>query len=372
MQSDVIVIGAGTVGASIAYGLARRGQRVTVLDGDDADFRAARANFGLVWLQGKGASLPAYQALTRNSVDRWPGFCDELSECAAMDLQYERKGGLDFCIGDAAFDARMQELKRLHNQPHGLQADWEMVDRTRLANLLPGITLGREVAGATFGKHDGHTNPLRLLAALQKSIQLMGGQVLGGHAVSAIRKNHSGFTMTTAQAVFTAPRLVISAGLGSRALAAQVGIDVPLRPQRGQILVTEKLAPFLPLPANTLRQTREGAVMIGATHEEVGLDASATANAAGKLSSDAVRIIPALASVTLVRQWGGLRIMTPDGYPVYAQSPTCPGAFVALCHSGVTLAAFHADMIAEAVIQGALPASLDPFHSRRFDVPQAA
>ncbi len=372
MQSDVIVIGAGTVGASIAYGLARRNQRVIVLDGDDADFRAARANFGLVWLQGKGASLPAYQALTRSSVDRWPEFCAELSERAAMDLQYERNGGLDFCMGEAAYEARSQELVRLHNQPEGLQADWEMVDRARLANLLPGITLGADVSGATFGKHDGHANPLRLLAALQKSIQQMGGAVLGGHAVSTIHHGNGGFTVTTAHGVFAAPRLVISAGLGSRALAAQVGIDVPLRPQRGQILVTEKLEPFLPLPANNLRQTREGSVMIGATHEEVGFDASATAQAAGKLSADAVRIIPALASVTLVRQWGGLRVMTPDGYPVYVESSICPGAFVALCHSGVTLAALHASVIAQAVIDGALTATLMPFHPSRFAGLQAA
>ena len=65
--SDIIVIGAGTVGAAIAYGLARRKLRVLVLDGDDGDFRAARANFGLVWLQGKGINMPAYQVLTRSA-----------------------------------------------------------------------------------------------------------------------------------------------------------------------------------------------------------------------------------------------------------------------------------------------------------------
>ena len=65
MRLDVIVIGAGTVGAAIAYGLAAQGSSVLVLDGDDGDFRAARANFGLVWLQGKGIDMPAYQRLTR-------------------------------------------------------------------------------------------------------------------------------------------------------------------------------------------------------------------------------------------------------------------------------------------------------------------
>src|SRR5262245_1450057 len=90
MQVDVIVIGAGTVGAAIAYGLARRKLRVLVLDGDDTDFRAARANFGLVWLQGKGINLPAYQLWTRASTELWPEFNRELAGLSKTDLEYER------------------------------------------------------------------------------------------------------------------------------------------------------------------------------------------------------------------------------------------------------------------------------------------
>jgi len=64
--------------------------------------------------------------------------------------------------------------------------------------------------------------------------------------------------------------------------------------------------------------------------------------------------------------------MTPDSYPIYAQSESHPGAFVALCHSGVTLAAFHAEILAGAIAAGSLPENFSPFHQRRFDVPQAA
>jgi glycine/D-amino acid oxidase-like deaminating enzyme len=121
-----------------------------------------------------------------------------------------------------------------------------------------------------------------------------------------------------------------------------------------------------------LRQTREGTVMIGATHDEVGFDTSTTCAAAAALSANAIRRIPALSEATLVRQWAGLRILTPDSYPVYAESQSHPGAFVALCHSGVTLAAAHAALLADAIAVGRLPPSLDVFHQRRFDVPKAA
>jgi len=371
MQADVIVIGAGTVDAAIAYGLVGRGLRVIVLDGSDTDHRAARANFGLVWLQGKGTSMPEYQMLTRQSVGLWPGFHDQLTRLVGGRIDYERNGGLAFCLGEAAFDERRQTLRRLHNVLGG-DPDWEMVDRTALQKLLPKIELGPEVVGASFGHHDGHVNPLKLLASLHEGIRRLGGAIRPNTPVQTITAEDGTFVVTSGDERFEAGRVVVSAGLGSAALARQVGIEVPLRPQRGQILVTERIEPILPLPASGLRQTAEGTMMIGATQEETGYDASTTAEAAGRLSRNALRTVPRLGELRMVRQWAGLRVMTPDGLPVYAQSLSHPGAFVALCHSGVTLAGLHADVVADAVAAGSLPASLNVFHPRRFDVPHAA
>jgi glycine/D-amino acid oxidase-like deaminating enzyme len=112
--------------------------------------------------------------------------------------------------------------------------------------------------------------------------------------------------------------------------------------------------------------------MIGATHEEAGFDTSTTNSAAAALSASAIRCFPALGEATLVRQWAGLRILTPDGYPIYAESQSHPGAFVTLCHSGITLAAAHATLIAESVALGRLPTSLNAFHHGRFNVSKAA
>lgn len=370
-MEDVLIIGAGTVGAAIAYGLARQGSRVTLLDGDDTDHRAARANFGLVWLQGKGASMPAYHRLTRRSVDAWPGFGDELARQSGTDLAYERNGGLAFCLGDAEFEDRRLRLHRLHNVAGGEQ-DWEMVDRSALERLLPGVALGPDVAGASYGRSDGCCNPLRLLAALQQGVQALGGRVVGGARVDAIHPGAGGFRVDTAADAYEAPKVVLAAGLGTVDLARQVGLKVPLHPERGQILVTERCERFLPLPCSGLRQTAEGTVMIGATNEKVGFDTLTTGQAAAHLAAKAARIVPRLGRARAVRQWAGLRVLTPDGHPIYAQSPDHPGAFVALCHSGITLAAFHATELAAAIAAGALPENLAPFHQSRFDVPQAA
>ncbi|KAB0269220.1 NAD(P)/FAD-dependent oxidoreductase [Microvirga brassicacearum] len=373
MQSDAIVIGAGTVGAAVAYGLARRGLSVLVLDGDDGDYRAARANFGLVWLQGKGMNMPAYQQLTRRSVDLWPEFDAELSALTGIDLQYEHDGGLAFCFGEDGFEQRRLHLQRLHNQLGSEDPDHEMLDRGTLEKLAPKVRFGADVSGASFGRRDGHANPLKLLAALHAGILRHGGVLRSHSAVDKIVPGTQGFTIEIQGGDrFSATRLVIAAGLGSATLAEQVGLHVPLRPQRGQVLVTERVDPLLPLPASGLRQTREGTLMIGATQEETGFNTTTTSEAAAHLGHKTVRLVPALAELTLVRHWAGLRVMTPDSYPVYVQSPTYPGAFVTLCHSGVTLASTHATVIPDAIIAGRLPSILDPFHHRRFDVPKAA
>ena len=372
MQPDIVVIGGGTVGAAIAYGLAKRRQKVLLLDGDDGDFCAARANFGLVWLQGKGLGMPAYQALTRSSIASWRNFSDELVSEVGVDVCYEQNGGLTFCLGDAAFEKRRHDLLRLHNQRGEGEPDWEMLERTALTRLLPNITFGPHVTGASYGRRDGHANPLLLLAALHETVRHHGGGVRHGARVERIEPQDAEFRLVLPAEALVAPRIVIAAGLGSAALARQVGLDVPVHPERGQVLVTERLAPFLPLPASGLRQTADGTVMIGATKEDAGFDVSTTAAAALRLSANTVRTIPALADVRLVRHWAGLRVMTPDSYPIYTQSERHPGAFVALCHSGVTLAALHAGTLAAAIAEGALPESLAPFDEKRFHVPQAA
>jgi glycine/D-amino acid oxidase-like deaminating enzyme len=373
MNADIVVIGAGLVGSAIAYGLTGLGHDVLMLDGNDRDFRSANANFGLVWLHGKGMDLPAYQRLTGDSVDLWASFGEELHENTSIDLQYEQNGGLALCLGEAEYEKRRTDLLRLHNQLGGSKPNAEMIDRRALEKLLPHARLGSDVTGASFGYRDGHVNPLRLLAALRAGAVRRGGRLRGGSSVKSIMgRGDVGFEIALDGETIGAGRVVIAAGLGSSALAAQVGLELPIRPQRGQILVTERLEAFLPLPMMDVRQTREGTVMIGATNEETGLDHSTTADAAAKMSHRAIRQLPDLSSVRLVRQWAGLRILSPDGFPIYQESQTHPGAFVALCHSGVTLAPVHAGQIAAGIAASRLPADLSVFSQRRFDVPKAA
>lgn len=372
-EFDVIVAGAGMVGASIAYGLVGLNRRVLMLDGEDTDYRAAKANFGLVWAQGKGFGHPDYQRLSTKAVKDWAGFAAQLQGESDIDIAYENRGGLNYCLGEEDFLKRSRYIAAWHSQAPELAPATRMIDRNEIVKLFPKAKLGKDVVGASFGVTDGHANPLKLLAALQKAFLRRGGVLLNNHKVTAIRKIHGGgYEVQCGEFRARSERVVIAAGLGSAALCPMVGLSVPINPQRGQLLVTERLPPLLPLPASGLRQTAEGTVMIGVTQEDVGFDLATTAEGAAKMIRKAIRIFPDLAQAKLVRQWSCLRVMTPDGNPVYAGSVTHPGVYIATCHSGVTLASFHANEYARAIAGGVLPTSLEVFHHGRFDVQKTA
>jgi glycine/D-amino acid oxidase-like deaminating enzyme len=140
-----------------------------------------------------------------------------------------------------------------------------------------------------------------------------------------------------------------------------------------QIVVTERLQPFLRYPIGTLRQTDEGTVMIGDSYEDSSDDMGLNLSINAVMLDRAQRAFPLLANANVVRSWSCLRVMTDDGFPIYDQSEACPGAFVACCHSGVTLAAVHTYALAPMIARGALDKQqVDVFSAQRFDVQKAA
>jgi octopine oxidase subunit B len=370
-QTEVAVIGGGLVGAAIAWGLAHAGKRVTILDEGDNAFRASRGNFALVWVQNKGNGMPPYGAWTVGSMEKWPAFARMLLEQTDLDVKYERPGGFHMALSERELEYRDAQLKKLHAQPGMPRYDYEIMDHARVKGFLPDI--GPEVAGASFSKLDGHCNSLRLFRALNAGMQKLGVTYLSDHIVDAIHHEAGEFQLTTKHGEVRAGGLVLAAGIANARLGPMVGLDVPVRPQRGQLIVTEKTAPFLHFPVSTVRQTDEGGVMIGDSQEEAGLDASVAQPVIAVLADRAQRMFPKLASLNVVRTWAALRVMTQDGFPIYDQSTQCPGAFVATCHSGVTLAAAHALTLAPLLASGELPReTFNPFSARRFHVQKAA
>lgn len=363
---DVAVIGGGLVGSAIAYGLSRGGTDVTVLDEGDLAYRASRGNFGLVWVQSKGAGMPSYARWTRSSALLWPEFSRELAELSGIDVHYQRSGGLHLCFTEEDYLERQRKLSDIRNNSNGA-FDFEMLAGKALRERLPIVS--DEIYGASYCALDGHANPLLLLRALHASMEAQGVRYQPGQRVEQITAGSGEFRLRSGKHTVTCRRLVIAAGLGSVQLARFIGLSVPLRPNRGEILVTERLAPFVDFATAHMRQTESGTVMIGDSHEDVGFDDRTCTSVLSQIAERAVTAFPALRDVHVIRSWGALRVFSPDGFPVYHASERYPGAFVANCHSGVTLAAVHARRLAAWIGGGERPEEIIPFTTERFDVP---
>jgi hydrogen cyanide synthase HcnC len=362
---DLIVIGGGLVGGAVAWGAQNLGASVVLLDEGDIAFRAARGNFGLVWVQSKGAGMPAYAHWTRQSAAAWPRLATLLQDHTGVQVALRQPGGLAFCLSDSEYEQRETMLRRMHNESGDIGT--RMLDRAEVRRMVPG--LGDAVVGASFCPLDGHASPLYLLRALH---QALGPGYRPDHRVERIDPAPHRFVVQTQAGSFTAPRLVIAAGLGSRALAPLVGLSMPVTPLQGQIIATERLAPLLDYPTHLLRQTEEGTVLLGDSQEDVGFDVATRVAVLQRIAERNVRTFPALKEAAILRMWAALRVMSPDGFPIYEESPRFPGAFAATCHSGVTLAGAHALELAPAIMAGALPEALAAFSSRRFTAQPAA
>jgi glycine/D-amino acid oxidase-like deaminating enzyme len=357
---DIAVIGGGLVGAALAYGLLGRGQNVALFDEGDAAFRASRGNYGLVCAGGKGDKLEAYAPWARDALPLWPGFAARLQQATAIDVELEQNGGLVFCLDDEALRTRIENMDRLR-RCSGL--DYDVLTPAEVARHMPGVS--DKYAGAVFTPEDGAANPLALLRALHAVVLQTEGTLRRDARVQRIEPITGGYRIVTALGTTDCERVVLAAGLGNNALADSLGVTLPIKPMRGQILVTERCDPMIHIPSENVRQLPNGTFLLGGSWEDVGYDVATTFDVTQNIAALAVRLFPFMERVRLVRSWSALRILSPDNAPIYDE--IAPGAFLVTCHSGVSLAAIHADRVAGWISDGALPAEAAPFSLKRFE-----
>lgn len=365
MDYDFIVIGGGLVGSSIAYGLSQQGYKIAVVDGGDRSFRASRGNFGLVWVQGKGWNYAPYAQWCLKAANLWPEFNRQLTDESGIDTSYQRTGGMHFCINEEEWETRQKMLKNAAKHTNG-EFKYQMLEHAELKKRIPQIS--DAVIGASYSEQDGHVNPLGLLQALHQG--MMNGHVtyLPNQKVKNIEGKNGAFYVESSDNTLSAEKVVLCAGLENQRLGKMLEMNIPVVMDRGQVMITERLKPFLDLPTLLVRQTAEGTIQIGDSHEDVGLDDGTSPDVLKKIAQRAVLMFPFLSQVRLVRAWGAVRIMTPDHNPIYQQSEKYPGAYTVTCHSGVTLTAGHAGPISRWIAGKHDDPSLRHFSTERFNV----
>ena len=365
MDHEYAIIGGGVVGLSVAWGLLKRGKRVVVLDGDDGAFRASRGNFGLVWVQSKGMNQPRYATWSQQSAAIWAEFAEELGNNTGQSVPLEQNGGYDLHFSEETLQATVGKYEKLKEQLGG-DYPFEVLGHNALHKEEPHI--GPKVVGAILHHQDGQANPLQLLRALAADVRRLGGSVLTGKTVTDVTKPDGFRIHCDDGTTVDAGKVILSAGLGAAVLGPKLGFKAPVRPQRGQVLITEKLPKMINRPSLIARQVDEGGIQIGATNEEVGHDDRVTQPGLSSLAAEAIAAYPALARAQLVRSWAALRVLSPDGLPIYQESRDMPGAFLVTCHSGITLAAIHARLLPDWLEGSEAAPDLEVFSEDRFAV----
>jgi D-hydroxyproline dehydrogenase subunit beta len=369
--ADVVVVGAGIVGAACAAALARSGLHVCVIDRADPAAGSSSSGEGNLLVSDK---LPGPELeLALHSLALW----HEFAQTSETPFEFEGKGGL-------VVAASAGELAVLHDVAagqHRAGVRTQRIAAAELGELEPYLASG--LAGGVFYPDDCQVQPMRAVRALLRSAVRDGARIVTGCDVVGVRRGGDRVMgVRTSRGVIAASALVIAAGAFSAEVARLAGVELEVVPRRGHVLVTEPLPPMVRhkvyeagyvadvesdeaglLSSSVVEGTQSGPILLGSTRELAGWDRRFDVRAATLIAQRAVRLFPFLADVRIIRGYLGFRPATPDHLPIIGTCPAAPGVWFATGHegAGVGLAMATADLIRAQICGAASPLDATPF-----------
>jgi sarcosine oxidase subunit beta len=379
-QTDVVVIGAGIIGSSIAYHLSQYKLHVTLLERGDIAAGSSGACDGLVFLQSKKPGI--HLELAMASRRRF----EVLVQRLPVPIEYRATGGLVV----VETEAEMAAMAQFVNAQQEIGLDVRLLDAHRARQLEP--HLSEHLLGATHSPLDGQVNPIALTLGFAMGAKSLGVRVITGTRVKGIDTTAGRVSAVETDAGRIATDIVVNAaGAHAPEIGAMVGLTIPIKPRRGQIIVTEACPPMVrhcllsakyiaakyhPEIAKgngegiSIEQTENGNFLLGSTREFVGYDKRTTVEGLQRIAAKTAGILPALAQVNVIRAFAGLRPYTPDGLPILGpvDDDEVSGFIMAAGHEGdgIALSPITGELIAQWIATGKSDIPLDAFQLSRF------
>ncbi|WP_329473350.1 FAD-binding oxidoreductase [Streptomyces sp. NBC_01723] len=374
LTCDVVVVGAGMVGAACALYAAREGLDVIVVDRGHVAGGTTGAGEGNLLVSDKEPGPELDLALL--SARLWTALAGELGR----EVEYEQKGGVVVATTPEALTGL--ETFAAGQRAAGVEA--VSVPADRLPDLEPRLAPG--LAGAVHYPQDAQVMPALAAAHL---LRASGARLHTGRTVTGFLRAPDGAVrgVRTDRGALHAPAVVNAAGPWGGEVAALAGVRLPVLPRRGYVLVTEPLPPRVRhkvyaadyvadvasdsaalQTSPVVEGTAAGPVLIGASRERVGFDRSVSLPALRALAAGATRLFPFLARVRALRAYAGFRPYLPDHLPAIGADPRVPGLYHACGHegAGIGLSTGTGHLVA-GLLSGARPAlDLAPFRPDRF------
>jgi glycine oxidase len=351
---DVVVIGAGIVGAAITRALAQRGLRVSLLDRREIAGGATQASAGALAPYIEAHQGSALRDLGASSLATYDAFVAGVVEDTGLAVPYGRPGTVDLAFDDGAAAALSATAEALAAE--GLEVEW--LDGAAVAAAEP--SLSPEVRGGLVVATHGFVGAQALTRALVASAAALGAIVEPGINVMHVRPSapHPGLEIGTDRGTWSAAHVVLASGAWAGAGEIEGLPVLPVTPVRGQLLrllaPTPSLFRVIWSPGCYVVPWADGSLLIGATVEHVGFDERATARGAAVLLDGVARALPTSQGATFERVRVGLRPMTPDHVPLIGPSAAVPGLVYATGHyrNGVLLAPWTAEAVARLIVEG--------------------
>ena len=375
MPRNVAVIGAGIVGAAIAWRLARRGVHVDLIDKGQPGHGASSHSFA--WINAGAKEPVGYHNLNRRSLEMWSRFAVDIGDDgdpASIGLRWGGKVSWEFDpVAAAGLVSRVRQL-----QSWGYPS--RLIDADELSLLEPALHIG-PVAAAEYSPNEGQVEPQMVVDAILRRLREKGCAIHTETEVLGFDRYDDGRIqgLETTSGSMGADVLVIAAGAETTGLAALAGVNVPQAESPGVVIRTNPLPPLLSnvpvvyAPALGdgrreihLRQSADGSLMIGEGDQE-SLAEDDTQTHADDLLTRACRYLPGINGARAFPVPVGWRPMPLDGYPVMGFASEAPNLYVALTHSGVTLAPALSQLAAQEICDGTpADAVLGPYRPQRF------
>jgi glycine/D-amino acid oxidase-like deaminating enzyme len=364
MPPDRIVIaGAGIIGASIAYHLAKRGARVTVIEAEHPGSGATGKSLG--WINATFSKRPrSYFDFNYAGIAAWRRLEIELGG----ELNVQWGGSVAWFPPGPEADELRVNVRNHQEWGYAVQP----ISEAEFQRLLPLVSPG-EIGAACHSEHEGAVNPLQALTVLLEKARGFGVEVrFPCQATSVGIRGGRVESIQTADGPLEAGVFVLACGVGSPSLARMAGVDVPLKDSPGVLLhlaSAQRLIDRVVLaPGTHFKQSLDGRIVAGG-QIVAGAGTAATdarVEQAAEIHRLAGRFLPQIKDLPVERVTLGYRVMPQDEYPILGFAPACPNLYVAATHSGVTLAPLIGQLAALEILDGVQVEALKPYRLSRF------
>jgi glycine oxidase len=365
MSVDVVVIGAGVQGSSVALRLAQAGRRVVVLERAVPGAEASSAAGGILSPGVEAAEPGPFYGLCRASLARYPAFVKDVEALSGMTVSLRSLGTLEVALDDD--HAKILAARADKILAHGLPV--EILDDAQVRALEPAIS--REARGALLFPDEASLDPRALARAVYVAAARAGATFLAGQVRRIVTDAAGRATAVEHESGrLEADAVVLAAGSWSLLVEGNGLPAGAVRPVRGQIAVVDTRPPLLSRVVFSghgyVVPRPDGRILCGSTMEEVGFEKAVTAGGLRHVLDVAIGIAPALERAPVVETWSNFRPASPDGEPILGPG-TVPGLLYATGHTrnGILLAPITADAIAAAVLGETPPVDLAPFSPAR-------